>query len=117
MNTLRMSGRAGRAAALMLILSAQALATAAHAFDPFGGDESLVLQSARSARYGNPAETPLARATAAAQARSSGLAANRSLIGSDVTTGGPLDLIGQGGAQDGLAREIYRPGATVGVGG
>jgi hypothetical protein len=111
MTTLLTIGRLGRAAALTLILVAPTLTTAAYAFDPFGGDESLVLKSAQSGRYNNPADTPLARATAEAKARSSVMAANQSSSASDASMGRGLgDLVGQGGQQDELAREIYRPG-------
>jgi hypothetical protein len=104
--------RIGRAATLTLILAAPALSTQAYAFDPFGGDESLVLNSARSARYGNPADTPLARATAQAKLRAAPLAANTT-AGASATPmpRGLGDLAGEGGAQDSLAREIYHPGS------
>jgi hypothetical protein len=111
MTTLLTIKRLGRTAALALILAAPALTNAAHAEDPFGGDESLVLKSAQSARYSNPADTPLARATADAQVRSSALAANPSATASDAPTGRGLhDLVGQGGPQDELAREIHHTG-------
>jgi hypothetical protein len=111
MTTLLTIGRLGRAAALTLVLAAPVLTTAAYAFDPFGGDESLVLKSAQSGRYNNPAYTPLARATADAKARMSPMAANPSGIASDASRiGGPVDLLGTGGQQDELAREIYHPG-------
>lgn len=101
----------GRAAALALILAAPALTNSAHAFDPFGGDESLILKSAQSARYGDPADTALARATAEAKLRASTLAANSPLTASDTGAGRGLgDLVGQGGPQDELAREIHHPG-------
>ena len=109
MTTLRTIGRVGRAAALTLILAAPTLTNAAYAFDPFGGDESLVLKSAQSAQYSNPADMPLARATAQAKARV--LAANPSENASDTPKlGGLADLLGQGGPQDELAREIHHPG-------
>ena len=104
-------GRLGRAAALTLILAAPALTNTAHAYDAFGGDESLVLKSAQSAWYNNPADTPLARATAEAKVRSSAMAANPSITASDAAAGRGLgDLVGQGGPQDQLAREIHHPG-------
>lgn len=104
-------GRTGRAAALALILAAPALSTAAYAFDPFGGDESLVLKSAQSGRYNNPADTPLSTATAQAKLSASPLASNASGVGTDAPIARSLgDLVGQGGQQDELAREIYRPG-------
>ena len=71
----------------------------------------MIEQSARSARYANPNDTPLARATAAARATSSGYAANPSNVASDASRAGrKLDLDGQGGAQDRFDREIYHPG-------
>ena len=104
-------GRAARAAVMTLMLASPVLSTAAYAFDPFGGDEMAVTQSARSARYGNPADTPLARATADAKAHASAMAANPAAIASDASRmGGPMDLLGTGGRQDDLAREIYHPG-------
>ena len=110
MTTLSMLERMARAATLTLALVAPTLASSAYAFDPFGGDESLVRKSAQSARAGNPADTPLARATAAAQARTT--AANPAPTASDAPfAGGPVDLLGQGGHQDALAREIYHPGS------
>jgi hypothetical protein len=105
-------GRAARAAIVTLILATPALSNAAHAFDPFGGDETVVTQSAQSARYGNPANTPLARATADAKARASAMAANPAATASDASRmGGSLDLLGTGCQQDDLAREIYHPGS------
>jgi hypothetical protein len=105
-------GRAIRAAIMTLILATPALSTAAYAFDPFGGDETVVTRSAQSPRYGNPADAPLARATADAKARSSAMAANPAATASDASRmGGPVDLLGEGGPQDDLAREIYHPGS------
>jgi hypothetical protein len=103
--------RAARAAIMTLILATPALGNAAYAFDPFGGDESVVTRSAQSARYGNPADTPLAQATADAKARASAMAANPFGTASDASRmGGRVDLLGTDGQQDGLAREIYHPG-------
>lgn len=111
MTTLLTIRRLGRAAALALILATPVLTNAAYAYDPFGGDESLVLKSAQSARYHNPADTPLARATADAKVRASALAANPSATASDAAVGRGLgDLVGQGGPQDELAREIHHTG-------
>jgi hypothetical protein len=111
MTTLSTIGRRGRAAMMTLILATPALTTAAYAFDPFGGDESVVTKSAQSSRYVNPAETPLAKAIADAKAHMSAMAANPSGIASDASKiGGPVDLLGTGGQQDELAREIYHPG-------
>lgn len=112
MATLSTIGRIGRAATMALILAAPALSTAAYAFDPFGGDESLVLKSAQSARYADPADTPLARATAQARLSASPLASNAAGVASDAPlSGGFRDLLGQGGQQDELAREIHHPGS------
>jgi hypothetical protein len=112
MTTLPTIRHIGRAATLALILAAPALSTAAYAYDPFGGDESVVLKSAQSARYADPADTPLARAALQAKVRSSPLASNPAAIASDAPLiGGFRDLVGQGAHQDELAREIYHPGS------
>ena len=111
MTTLHTLGRLGRAATLALVLAAPALSTA-HAFDAFGGDELLVLKSAQSARYADPAGTPLARATTQAAGRSATLASNGAGVASDAASSGSvLDLVGQGAQQDDLARQIYHPGS------
>ena len=110
MTTLSTIGRVGRASVMTLILATSALTTAAYAFDPFGGDESVVTRSAQSGRYNNPAEAPLAKATADAKARASATAANRVGASDASGTSGPVDLLGMGGQQDELAREIYHPG-------
>ena len=112
MTTLPTMARLGRAATLALILAAPAL-SAAYAFDPFGGDESLVRNSAQSARYADPANTPLARATADARMHASPLAANAGGgRASEAPLGGGLhDLLGQDGPQDELARAIHHPGS------
>jgi hypothetical protein len=103
-----------RAAAISMAVVIPAIAgaaTSAYAYDAFGGDPALVEQSAQSARYANPNDTPLARATAQAKAAASAYAANRSSVASDASkAGGSADLVGQGGPQDDLAREIYHPG-------
>jgi hypothetical protein len=111
MTTLPTIARLGRGATLALILAAPTL-SAAYAFDPFGGDESLVRNSAQSARYADPADTPLARATADARMYASPLAANAGARASNAPLGGGLhDLLGQGGPQDELARAIHHPGS------
>ena len=92
--------RLGVALASLLLLPA--LAPAAHAFDAFGADDDVIMQSARSARYVDPLETPLAAATA--RANVSRAASNKPTVPT------PLDLVGQGGKQDELANEIYMPG-------
>jgi hypothetical protein len=105
-----------RAAAISMAVVLPAVsdaATSAFASDPSGGDPAVEMQSAQSARYGNPNDTPLARATAAAKAAAaSAYAANPSNVASDASKGRgrALDLDGQGGAQDQFDREIYHPG-------
>lgn len=104
--------RAAAIATAVAIPAVSGLAASAYANDAFGSDPAVVQQSARSARYANPNDTPLARATAAAKAASSIFAANRSGVASDASkAGGPVDLNGQGGPQDQLGREIYHPGS------
>jgi hypothetical protein len=88
--------------ALASLLLSPAMASTAHAFDAFGGDDDVIMQSARSARYANPLETPLAQATA--RANVSRAASNKSTVPT------PLDLVGQGGKQDEVANQIYMPG-------
>jgi hypothetical protein len=103
-----------RAAAISMAVVIPAIsgaATSAFAYDAFGGDPALVEQSAQSARYANPNDTPLAKATAQAKAAASTYAANPPSVASDASKGvGSTDLVGQGGPQDDLAREIYHPG-------
>jgi hypothetical protein len=100
----------GRAATLALILAAPLLSPAAYAFDAFGGDEAVVLDSARSAGAADPAATPLARATMQAKLRASAFASNAAGMASDAPLVGG-DLVGQGGQQDELARAIHHPGS------
>jgi hypothetical protein len=104
-----------RAAALSLALALPAVAgfgTSAFADDEYGSNRSpSILSSAQSVFAANPADTQLARATAAAKAASSTYAANRSTVMSDAKVGGVLDLNGQGGPQDQLGRQIYTPGS------
>lgn len=88
--------------ALASLLLLPATAPTAHAFDAFGADDNVIMQSAQSARYANPLETPLAAATARAQV--SRTASNKPTVPT------PLDLVGQGGKQDELANQIYMPG-------
>ncbi len=105
-----------RAAAISIAVVIPAISgavTSAYAYDAFGGDPALVEQSAQSARYANPNDTPLAKATAQAKAAASAsaYAANRSSVASDASKAvGSTDLVGQGGPQDDFAREIYHPG-------
>ena len=104
-----------RAAALTMALAipAAGIATSAFADDEYSTNRTPTINpSARSVFASNPADTPLARATAAAKAASSAYAANPSNVASDASkTGGVLDLNGQGGPQDQLGREIYTPGS------
>jgi hypothetical protein len=104
-----------RAAAISVAVVLPAIfgaTTSAFANDPSGGDPTIEMQSAQSARYANPKDTPLARATEAAKASaSSAYAANPSNVASDASTAGTArDLDGQGGPQDQFDREIYHPG-------
>ena len=105
-----------RAAALAMALAIPAIAgiaTSAYADDEYGTNRTpSINQSARSVFASNPADTPLARATAAARAAaSSAYAANPSSVASDASKArGALDLNGQGGPQDQLGRQIYQPG-------
>ena len=102
-----------RAAALSMAVVMPAIAgaaTSAFAYDPLGGGDPAV-PSAQSARNANPNDTPLARATAQAKAAASAYAANRSSVATDASQAGSSDLVGQGGPQDDLAREIYHPGS------
>lgn len=97
--------RHGRlAVALASLLLLPALASTAHAFDASDGDDDVIMQSARSARYANPLDTPLAVATTRAN-----VSRAASTTG---TVPAPLDLVGQGGKQDEVARKIYSPGAS-----
>jgi hypothetical protein len=99
-----------RAAALALVLAAPVV-SAAYADDEYGTNSSpKILSSAQSVNYANAADTPLARATAAAKAAAQAYAANRSTVATDAPQSGPLDLNGQGGPQDRLGNEIYQPG-------
>src|SRR5258708_19304320 len=109
MTTLSTIGRVGRAAMMTLILATPALTTAAYAFDPFGGDESVVTSSAQSARYNNPAEIPLAKATADAKPRTSAMAANRLGVSDASTIAGPLDPLGLHPPHDHLPPPINPP--------
>src|SRR5260221_10948214 len=78
-----------RAAAISMAVVLPAVsgaATSAFAYDAFGGDDTIEKQSAQSARYANPNDTPLARATTAAKAAaSSAYAANPSKVASDAS--------------------------------
>lgn len=101
-----------RTAAVAMALAIPAVTgfvTSARAEDG-GAEFSMPLSSAASARFANPAETPLARATVQARVSSSRVAAasNAPIVGAT------LDLNGEGGAQDRLAREIYHPGTGSG---
>ena len=104
-----------RATALSIALALPALAgiaTSAFADDEYGTNRSpVILQSAQSAFAGNPTDTQLARATAAAKATSFKHAEDWSNVTSGATVGRALDLNGQRGPQDQLGREIYTPGS------
>ncbi len=101
-----------RSAALTMALAIPAAGFASSAFadDEYGTNRSpSILSSAQSAAYANPADTPLARATAQAKAAASQVAttARTAPVVAPVASN---DLVGQGGQQDNLAREIYTPG-------
>jgi hypothetical protein len=104
--------RAAAISVAVILPAVSGAAMSAFAYDPAGGDPTVELQSAQSARYANPNDTPLARATAAAKAAAATTyAANPSNVASDASkASGPLDLDGNSGAQDRLDREIYHPG-------
>jgi hypothetical protein len=100
-----------RAAAIALALVVPAVAglsNVARADDEYGSNRSpSILQSAQSVFAADKSQTPLARATAQAQAATTQVA---------TTAGRPPvsglhDLVGQGGQQDSIARETYTPGS------
>ena len=104
--------RAATLAMALAIPAAAGFATSAFADDEYFTNRTpSINESARSVFASNPANTPLAQATAAAKAASSAYAANRSSVASDASKAGVLDLNGQGGPQDQLGREIYTPGS------
>ena len=100
-----------RAASFALALAIPAVAgltTAARADDEYGTNRGpSILQSAQSVRVADPAQTPLAVATAQARVAASPVAT--------LTPRPPVadlqDLVGQGGQQDALARETFHPGS------
>ena len=100
--------RAAVVSMAVVIPAVSGLATAAHADDEYGSNRSpSILSSAQSVHFANPADTPLARATAQARAAASTIATtarNAPVVGSG-------DLVGQGGPQDQTARETYHPGS------
>ena len=102
-----------RAAALSLALVAPAVgfAGAAHADDEYGTrHEALVQQSARSApSFGTAIGLATGQPRAQALARN---AAQNLPVRSDASAPtAKQDLLGTGGQQDQLAREIYHPGS------
>ncbi len=114
-NNLRLASLA-RAATLSLALALPAIAGfagAAHADDEYGtGHETLVQQSAHSApSFGR------AFALATGQAvQPQAVAGNTGTSGRSVATDAAAptvkqDLLGTGGQQDNLARQIYHPGS------
>jgi hypothetical protein len=100
-----------RAAAISMALVIPAVAglsPAARADDEYGTNRGpSILQSAQSVHAANPAETPLAVATAQARVAASPVATTAQ----HAPVAGLRDLVGQGGEQDELARETYHPGS------
>jgi hypothetical protein len=100
--------RALMGAALISTGFALAGISGARADDEYGTNRSpTILSSAQSVRYANPADTPLARATAQARSATSAIASTAH----SVPVTGAIDLVGQGGQQDEIARETYHPGS------
>jgi hypothetical protein len=97
---------------LALAIPAMGLAGAAYADDEYGtGHERLVQQSARSAP-----SVPDAFALATGQAQRQAIAKNSGTSQAPVASDAVAptikhDLVGSGGRQDSLAREIYHPGS------
>lgn len=100
-----------RAAALSLALAG--FAGAAYADDEYDtGHEALVQQSARSAPSFGTAFALATGHAARTQAVARNAGHNAPAVASDASTGAvKQDLLGTGGQQDNLAREIYQPGS------
>ena len=101
--------RALYATALVAAVAGPALTSSAYAFNLGDADEGVIQRSAQSARYANPAETPLAVATA--QAHGAQVASSSRLAPQ------PVDLVGQHGEQDRINQQIYAPGTPPASGG
>ena len=119
-------GRTGRTTGLALMLAVSTLTTAAYADDDYGtGGESAILRAAASTPAAplSSAETQAlserfmlgeSDAFGAATAPRPGpfIAKQASQLASTTPmVSGTADVVGGGGHQDQLAREIYRPGS------
>jgi hypothetical protein len=92
---------------LAALAAALAVAAATAASADEGNNEAVILQAARSVGTA-PQDLPqLARSASSSGPR---------LDATVPIVGGKRDVVGAGGAQDALAREIYQPGQTVGTG-
>jgi hypothetical protein len=100
--------RIAAVAAALLIPAVSGLSTAAYADDEYGvatAHGALIRQSAESApSFANVA------ALAIGQRPSMTMAMNAARSASDTPAASKPDLLGTGGKQDELAREIYQPG-------
>jgi len=95
-------------AAALLIPAVSSLSTAAYADDMYGvatEHGALIRQSAENAPSFSSAV-----ALALGQKPAVNVASNVAPSASDVPAGNKQDLLGSGGQQDNLAREIYQPG-------
>ena len=100
--------RVAAVGAALLIPAVSGLSTAAHADDEYGvatAHGALIRQSAESA----PSFSNFA-ALARGQKPGVTVAASAARTASDVPAAKQQDLLGTGGKQDELAREIYQPG-------
>ncbi len=97
---------------LALAVPAMGLAGAAYADDEYGtGHERLVQQAARSApSFAGAFALATGQAQHQAIAKNSGTS-QPSIVSDAVTPTIKQDLLGTGGQQDNLAREIYHPGS------
>jgi hypothetical protein len=100
--------RVAAVATALLIPAVSGLSTAAYADDEYGvgtAHGALIRQSAESApSFSNFAALALGQRPGMTVAR------NAAQSASDVPAGSKQDLLGTGGKQDELAREIYQPG-------
>jgi hypothetical protein len=101
--------RLSAVAAALLIPAVSSVSTAAYADDMYGvatEHGALIRQSAESA-------PSFSSAFAMARGQKPGVkvASNVTRTASDVPAGNQQDLVGNGGQQDKLAREIYHPGS------
>ena len=100
--------RIAAVAATLLVPAVAGLSGAAYADDEYGvatAHGALIRQSAASA----PSFADVA-SLATGQSPRTAMAMNAAHSQSDASTVGTLDLVGAGGKQDELARQIYQPG-------